>query len=99
MLITFTQSGGFAGTTRGCRIDSNDLEDDDRESLERLVIAAGWTESWQAFSQGRDRWQYDIQITRDADAVHVVCDDSCVPTAARPLVTFLKEHARPQAPK
>jgi hypothetical protein len=99
MLITFTQSGGFAGVIRGCRIDSTDLEDDDRESLERLVDAAGWTESWQAFSPGRDRWQYEIQIDRDAHAVHVVCDDACVPVAARPLVAYLKDNARPQSPK
>jgi hypothetical protein len=99
MLITFTQSGGFVGVVRGCRIDSTDLEDDDRETLERLVTAAGWTESWQAFSSGRDRWQYDIRIDREAGAVHVVCDDSCVPAAARPLVTYLKENARPQVPK
>lgn len=99
MLIRFTQSGGFTGTVRGCRIDSADLEDEDRERLETLVEAAGWTESWQAFSEGRDRWQYDIVIDRDAHAVHVVCDDSCVPAPARPLVAYLKDNARPQMPK
>ena len=98
MRITFIQSGGFTGTVRGCRIDSADLEDEDRDELEELVQKAGWTESWEAFSEGRDRWQYDIQIDRDTVAVHVVCDDSCVP-AARPLVAYLKDNARPQTPK
>lgn len=99
MLITFTQSGGFAGIVRGCRIDTDDLEDDDRELVERLVEAAGWTESWQRFSEGRDRWQYDISIARDALDVHVVCDESCVPSSARPLVAYLEDNARPQTPK
>ena len=99
MRITFIQSGGFTGVVRGCRIDSADLEDEERETLEELVAATGWTESWQAISEGRDRWQYDIQIDRDTVAVHVVCDDSCVPAAARPLVAYLKDNARPQTPK
>ncbi|MFM7034039.1 MAG: protealysin inhibitor emfourin [Planctomycetia bacterium] len=99
MLITFTQSGGFAGTIRGCRIDTDDLEDDERQILEELVKEAGWTESWHRFSEGRDRWQYDISIDRDAAVVHVSCDDSCVPAPARPLVAYLKDNARPQTPK
>lgn len=99
MLITFVQSGGFTGAVRGCRIDTADLEDDERGLLEQLVDAAGWTESWQRMSEGRDRWQYDISIDRDAAVVHVTCDDSCVPAAARPLVAYLKDSARPQTPK
>ena len=101
MRITFIQSGGFTGIVRGCRIDSADLEDEDRDELEELVEKSGWTESWQAFSEGRDRWQYDIQIDRDARTlhVHVICDDSCVPAAARPLVAYLKDNARQQSPK
>ncbi|MFM8704783.1 MAG: protealysin inhibitor emfourin, partial [Planctomycetia bacterium] len=81
MLITFTQSGGFAGTIRGCRIDTDDLEDDERQILEELVKEAGWTESWHRFSEGRDRWQYDISIDRDAAVVHVSCDDSVQPAS------------------
>ena len=98
MLITFMQSGGFAGLVKGCRIDTVALEREERAAVEGLVEAAGWTESWQRFSDGRDRWQFEITIDRDAVCVHVVCDDSCLPPVARPLVAFLQDHAVVQKP-
>ena len=93
MLISFTQSGGFAGLIRRCHVDTSALEQAERTRVEALVAAAGWTESWERFSEGRDRFHYEITITCDAAPVHVVCDDSCVPAAARPLVAYLKERA------
>jgi len=93
MLISFRQSGGFAGLVRGCSVDTLTLEQGERARVEALVAAAGWTESWERFSEGRDRFQYEITIERDASPVCVVCDDSCVPVAARPLVAYLKERA------
>ena len=92
MQISFTQSGGFAGLLKRCRIDTAALDPDERTRVEALVVAAGWTASWEKFSEGRDRFQYEIAIERET-AVHVVCDDSCVPPEARPLVAYLKEHA------
>jgi hypothetical protein len=94
MWISFTQSGGFAGLVKHCRVDTAALEREERAQVEALVVAAGWTESWQRFSEGRDRFQYEITIERET-TVHVVCDDSCVPPEARPLVAYLKEHATP----
>ena len=99
MRITFTQSGGFAGLVKGCRIDTLVLAADERAKVETLVAATGWTESWERFSEGRDRWQYDIAIDRNAICVHVVCDDSLLPPVARPLVAYLQDHAVPQKPE
>lgn len=99
MRISFTQSGCFAGNVRGCRIDTGDLDDDERTHVEHLVEAAGWTESWERFSSGRDRWQYEISIERGRAAIRVVCDDSCVPEPAWPLVSYLKDRATPRKPK
>ena len=98
MLITFMQSGRFTKLVKGCRIDTVALEREERAAVERLVEAAGWTDSWQRFSDGRDRLQYDIVIEREAAAVHVECDDASVPELAKPLVAWLKGRARPQRP-
>jgi len=94
MLISFTQSGGFAGLVRRCRVDTGALESEERARVEGLVAAAGWADPWEGFSEGRDRFQYEIAIEGDAAPVHVVCDDSCVPPEARPLVAYLKERAK-----
>jgi len=92
MLISFTQSGGFAGLLKHCRVDTAALEPHERTRVEALVVAAGWEVSWEKFSEGRDRFQYEIAIERET-TVRVTCDDSCVPPEARPLVAYLKDRA------
>jgi hypothetical protein len=99
MLITFTQSGGFAGLVKGCRVDTAELENDERVHVEGLVEATGWMESWERFSEGRDRLQYDVTIERDTNVLRVACDAGSLPAPARPLVAWLKERARPQRQK
>ena len=93
MLISFTQSGGFAGLLKHFRVDTAALEPRERTRVEALVVAAGWEVSWEKFSEGRDRFQYEIAIERET-IVRVTCDDSCVPPEARPLVAYLKDRAR-----
>ena len=41
MRITFTQSGGFVGAVRGCRIDAAVLPAEERLRLEGLVAESG----------------------------------------------------------
>jgi hypothetical protein len=99
MRITFTQSGGFVGGVRGCRIDGATLAADERLELQQLVAASGLDASIERFSDtGRDQRQYDICIDRGADEVRVCCDEACLPEPARPLVRFLMARATPQRP-
>jgi len=99
MRITFTQSGGFAGLVKSARLDAAALAAEERGRLEQLVHDSGLTDSWERFSDAaRDLKQYEIVIDRDTGQVRVCCDDRCLPAAARPLVTFLMEQARPGPP-
>jgi hypothetical protein len=99
MQITFTQSGGFAGAVRGCRIDAAGLPAAERRILEELVAASGLDGSLERFAAAaRDRQQYDIRIERDGGTVRVCCDDPCLPEAARPLVRYLAARAGPRRP-
>ena len=43
------QSGGFAGMLKGCTIDTTDLAPDERQELESLVAASGFSESFEWF--------------------------------------------------
>lgn len=97
MLITFMLSGGFAGTIRGCRIDTAALSNTERAEVEALVVASGLTASFERFAAAsRDRRQYDLAIERAATFVRVSCDDASLPEPARPLVGELVRRSTPQ---
>ncbi|MFM8414275.1 MAG: protealysin inhibitor emfourin [Planctomycetota bacterium] len=98
MKITFLESGGFAGTLRGVRIDAGCLPAPERAELERLVAGCGVERSCECFAKAaRDRRQYDLAIDRRGRVVRLSCDDASVPRAARPLIEFLAARASPQA--
>ena len=95
MKIRFTQSGGFMGLVLSYRIDTTALEVRERETVERLVIAAGLEESCECVSEtARDAVTYEIVIERTTQ-VRVVFDEIRLPDAVRPLVAYLKVRARP----
>jgi len=101
--VTFLQSGGFAGATRGCAVDSALLDPEAAREVEGLVQASRLTASGTSLSPAaRDLKQYEIAVERrgpgDRGAVRVVFDDSTVPPAARALLAYLKQRARPTRP-
>jgi hypothetical protein len=99
MRVVFTQSGGFAGAVKGCLIDTEALDPEARREVEELVAASGLAASVERFSAtGRDLRQYEITLERPEGVARFVCDEDCVPAAARPLVAFLAARATPQRP-
>mgnify|MGYP006278362853 CR=1 FL=1 len=99
MRITFMLSGGFAGTIRGCRIDTAASAAADRTELESLVAASGLVASFARFAaSARDLRQYDLAIERPEAFVRVSCDDASLPEPARPLVAELVKRSTPQPP-
>lgn len=84
---------------KGCTVDTTELAPDERQELESLVAASGFSESFERFSSaGRDLRQYEIVIEQHATVHRIVCDDRSVPESARPLLAFLVARARPQPP-
>lgn len=99
MRITFTQSGGFAGLVRHALIDVATLNAAEQREVERLVATSGLTASWEKFAAAaRDLKQYEIVIEGEGNAIHVCCDDRCLPESARPLMRFLADRSRPGPP-
>ena len=97
MRITFLESGGFAGTLRGVRIDAGSLAAPERAELERLVAGCGLERSCECFAEaGRDRKQYDLAIACEGRVVRLSCDAASMPEPVRPLVAFLAARATPQ---
>ena len=97
MKICFRKSGGFAGLVKGCELDCGALEKPQAEELERLARESGISGVSRSHSDaGRDLQHYDITIEHDDQISRLSCDDACVPSAVRPLLTWLKQHARPR---
>ena len=99
MKVQFVQSGGFAGAVKGCELDTEALAPDAARELEQLVRKSGITKSGESLSEtGRDLHQYEITIKEGKRMTRVVVDDATIPPPAKPLLGFLKKHARPGAP-
>jgi len=100
MKIRLVQSGGLLGIVRACEIDSEALGVEAADELERLVRGSGISASGEHLSEAaRDLHQYEITIVDGSRTLSVVFDDASIPPAARPMIGYLKQHARPEPPE
>src|SRR4051794_4831766 len=98
MKVQFVQSGGFAGGMKGYEADTAALAPEAARELERLVRASGISGSGEFLSDaGRDLHQYEITIADGGRTATVVYDDASAPAPVKPLLGFLKQHARPKS--
>ncbi len=96
MIVRFVQSGGLLGATRTCQLNSEALSPDLGAELARLVDASELRTVEPTYSAGgRDLEEYEIIIDHERETVIVLYDSETLPSAARPLVAFLKRHASP----
>ena len=99
MRVRLIQSGGLLGIVKACELDSSALGPGAAEELERLVRGSGISASGEHLSEaGRDLYQYEITIEDESGTCSVVFDDASIPPAARPMIGYLKQHARPRPP-
>lgn len=99
MQVRFVESGGMAGQLRGCDLHTDRLPPDDARQLRQLVADGGLTRSVTSYSKAaRDLREYEIEIDDGGEKITAVFDDSTLPATARPLVGFLRTHARPMPP-
>ncbi|HEV8411405.1 MAG TPA: protealysin inhibitor emfourin [Gemmatimonadaceae bacterium] len=98
MRVKFLQSGGVVGAVRGCDLDTALLAPNDARELESLVRASGITASNDVRAPAaRDLRLYEIRVESDTVNATVTFDDETLPEQARPLVSFLRRNAKPQA--
>src|SRR5262245_17750863 len=95
MKITYRQSGGYAGLTKQCELDTETMAPPDREALQALVEQAGPPESMTALSErARDVMEHDLRIERGGETSHLVVDDLSAPASLRPLLGYLQKRAK-----
>src|SRR5262245_29798135 len=96
MKVKFIQSGGFAGTVKGCELDAKSLPADAIEQLQDLMDDSGAGSASASSETSRDLHQYEITVQDGRRSASLTFDDGTVPEAVKPLLSFLKKAARPQ---
>jgi hypothetical protein len=100
MKVRMVQSGGLLGIVKSCEVDSAALGREAAEALERLVRGSGIAASGEHLSSAaRDLHTYEITIEDGDRKITVVFDDASVPDAAKPMIGYLRAHARPEPPR
>ena len=97
MIIRVERSGGFAGMTVQSRIDTENLDPDERQNLIEQVKSSGFFEadfSSHKDQQGRDRFHYTITIEYHEQQRTVDLDESEIPDDWQTLIGMINQLAR-----
>jgi hypothetical protein len=96
MHICFERRGGFTGIPLSTIVDTATLPASEAKQVEQWVASANFFQlADQIFTSAQpDRFQYTITVDQDRRSHTVVVDESAVPDALRPLLTWLMEAAR-----
>jgi hypothetical protein len=95
-MITFTQSGGFAGVRKGCHVPLVDLPP---RIQARLKEVRRLKNKDVGSSPPRDRILYQLRFQGGRGSPVVRLDDLTLPEKVRPLIVFLSAHSRPLPPE
>ena len=97
MKVTYRQSGGFAGLTFFCALDTEVLQDEETRNLVSLVEQVQLESICRLDPAACYAIQYEISVESDGQAIHTRYDDSELPPSLLPLVWYLRERAKPCA--
>ncbi len=100
MKVTFRETGGVAGLTRGIELDTSSLPPADAKHLEQLVLALrDRPRRTLDTSNARDLTNYDITIHDAGVTHHLSFNDMTLSEDAQPLINLLQRQSRPVNPK
>jgi hypothetical protein len=97
MIIRVERSGGFAGMTVQSKIDTENLDPEERQNLIEQVQSSGFFETnvhSQKDQQGRDRFHYTITIEYHEKRRTVDLDESEIPDDWQALIGMINQLAR-----
>ena len=97
MKVSFEQSGGVAGLSRGCAVDAESLGPAARDALTHLVQGTIGTVPGPV-SRARDVIQYTLTVEDGGTTQTIAMPAGGVPPALHPLVQELKGKAQPIPP-
>lgn len=97
MIIRVERSGGFAGMTVQSKIDTENLDPEERQNLIEQVQSSGFFETdipTQRDQHGHDRFHYTITIEYHEMRRTVDLDESEIPDDWQSLIGMINQLAR-----
>lgn len=97
MKVTFLQTGGFAGLSRGCSLDTCDLRPDEAAELTSLVETSGLRYVQQGSNCNRsDAQRLQFTVVDDDGTKHVaIFTDSSLSEQIVPLLRRMRRSSKP----
>jgi len=97
MKLTFQQSGGFAGLSRGCELDTDQMDHEEAARLQRLIETSGLLGATDAPPRAPfpDAHAYQFTITDAGHTRHVILTDSDLTDELMPLIDALRSRSKP----
>jgi hypothetical protein len=92
--IAFQRSGGVAGLTMGCEVDTEKLPPAEARELEELVEKLEASGAGSGGPAQPDRFQYELTVTRGGKARSFQLAEQALTPEGRELVKRLTERAR-----
>jgi hypothetical protein len=94
--IRFRQSGGFAGLMRGVDVPASELSSTELRALEHF--ATGPARIPAHSPNGRDMFNYELELDTDHGPVRLEFDESNVPDQLSDLISSLAKRSGPKSP-
>ncbi len=92
MKIKFRQSGGYAGLTKGCEINTELLSAEEAQELKSLVDQSGILEAESKKSPNvADAFNYNLVIETIKKTYRLSFDEQSLPEEVIPLIDFLED--------
>ncbi len=92
MKINLKRTGGFTGIPLSVSVDTDELEEEERETLLALVASSQFfslPEKIPSSSSGADRFQYRITIESSGQSHTVEAGESSIQDTLQPLIRHL----------
>lgn len=96
MRLTFRQSGGYAGLSRCCELDSEELSAEERDALASLLDQAEHREAAAPPSRARDALAYEIRVEGEGISRTFFLDQANTPDTVEPLIVRCMREAGPR---
>ncbi len=97
MKISLKRTGGFTGIPFSAAVDSEQLDEEERNTLSALVEAAQFfslPEKIPSAGPGADRFQYRITVEAPGRSHTVEAGESSLPDSLQPLIRHLMTRGR-----